>query len=279
MINKRISVRHVIAKVLADNDVQEDTLRINDLIEWVAEALERIGYFLELDNKVAGKGGEELLTVAGYQAELPTGLYDIVQAAFSLCEEGPWHAMRMSSGSFDNVRGTTVVDNTDPQNPTTTVEDEKPGTTSFTHNIVYTLKPGYIVTNIKEGYIMLSYRSIPLDDEGYPLVPDDSGFIDALYWYLTMKLLYPKWVMGKVRDAVYYNARTSWNYYSKQAYGNSMMPDPDMLESIKNTWTRLVPELGDHNGFYSTTGQQQEIYNQTNKGYVNNDHARAKWWI
>ena len=279
-INNRLSVKNIIAKVLADNDVQEDTLRISDLITWSAEALARIGAFLELDHKVSGKGGEPLIEVANYQAQLPTGLHSIVQAAISLTDESPFHAMRRSSGSFDTVRGNTVItDNTDPQNPVYGTEDEQPCETSFTRDFVYTLKPGYINTNVKEGYIILSYRSIPLDEDGYPYIPDDPGFEDALYWYLTMKLLYPKWVLGQVRDAVYFNARQSWNYYSKQAYGNSMMPDADMIDSIKNTWNRLIPEMGDHNGFYSTTGERQEIYNQTNYSYATNYNTRAKWWI
>jgi hypothetical protein len=274
MINKQISVRYIIAKVLADNDMQEDTLRINDLIEWCAEGLMRIGAFLELDTIVTGKGGEPLLEVSNYMAALPSDFHSIIQVAISKDETGPFQAMRMASGSFDSSRGITIEDTDDDDDETTTYTTiaEKPFQTSFTNDLVYTLKPGYITTNQQDGYLMLSYRSIPLDEEGYPYIPDDPGFEDALYWYLTMKLLYPKWVLGKVRDAVYYNARMSWNYYSKQAFGNSMMPNLDMLESIKNTWTRLIPELGDHNNFYSTTGQAQNIYNQTRRRYATNNY-------
>ena len=280
MIKNRISIKNIIAKVLSDNDMQEDTLRINDLIEWSAEAMSRIGAFLELDHNVAGKGGEPLIEISNYQAQLPTGIHSIVQAAISSDEDGPYHPMREASGSFDTVRGDTIlVDDSDPLNPVYDSSDETIGQTSFTHDFVYYLKPGYIATNIKDGFIMLSYRSIPLDEDGYPYIPDDPGFEDAVYWYLTMKLLYPKWVLGQVRDMVYFNARQSWNFYSKQAYGNSMMPNADMLESIKNTWNRLIPEMGDHSGFYSTTGERQEIYNQTNYSYAGNNNNRVKWWI
>lgn len=280
MISKQISVKYVIAKVLADNDMQEDTLRINDMLEYAAEAIERIGAFLELETKVAGKGGEPLLELANYQTALPTGIHSVIQAAYSESGEAPFYPMRTTSGSFDTVRGDTVVDTDDGLgNITYTTEDETVGETSFTCDYTYNIKPGYLVSNQQDGYVLLAYRTIPLDPDGYPYIPNDPGFLDAVYWYITMKLLYPKWVLGQIRDEVYYNARRSWNYYSKQAYGNSMTPSADMLESIKNTWNRLIPELGDHNGFYSTTGQEQIIYNQTNNGYATGYNNRNEWWF
>jgi hypothetical protein len=55
--------------------------------------------------------------------------------------------------------------------------------------------------------------------------------------------------------------KTSWNYYCKQAYGEAMMPSTDELESIKNTWHKLYPEFDDHDTFFSTSGDEQILYN------------------
>ena len=130
-----------------------------------------------------------------------------------------------------------------------------------TFDYTYVMTPGYIKTNQSAGYIMMAYQAIPTDNEGFPLIPDDASFFEALYWYITMKLMYPKWVQGSVRDGIYFDARRSWNYYCKQAYGNALMPNKDQLESIKNTWNRLVPELNEWNTGFSTLGQRQIIYN------------------
>lgn len=268
MIYSQTTIKEIIAKVLADNDIQEDTTRLYDMYSWAFEALERIGAFPELETKVAGKGGEPLIEIANYQAQLPDNMHSLVQVAYAREWDGPFYPMRKTSGSFDQVREFTTIDEQDPQNPVYGTKDELKDVMSFECDLVYSLVPGYIKTNQKEGYLLMSYRTIPTDDEGYPYIPDDAGFQDALYWYITMKSLYPKWVTGQIRDSVYFNARTSWNFYSKQAYGNSIMPDADELETIKNTWLRLIPELGDHNGFYSTTGQEQHIRNQTNRNYA-----------
>jgi hypothetical protein len=126
----------------------------------------------------------------------------------------------------------------------------------------YLITSNYIKTNVESGFIMMAYQAIPTDSKGYPMIPDDSSFIDAIYWYITMKLYYPKWVAGQIRDSVYYDARRSWNYYCKQAYGNALMPNVDLMESIKNSWNRLVPELNEHATGFSTLGQEQYIYNK-----------------
>jgi hypothetical protein len=126
----------------------------------------------------------------------------------------------------------------------------------------YLVVPGYIKTALKEGNLMVSYQAIPVDDDGYPMIPDDESFEEALYWYINMKLTYPEWKAGRVRDAIYYDARSSWNYYRKQAYGNAMMPNIDQLEAIKNAWLRLVPEINEHADAFTSLNERQTIYNK-----------------
>jgi len=270
MLYDTVSIRQVIAKVLTDNDFHEENHRIADMIEWASEALEKIGAFPQLEIKVAGKGGEPLLKIENYQALLPIGLHSIIQAVYTPEENqsSPYYTMRYGSGSFDAVTGMTVHNVNDPADPTDdtyTTRDEEFLEVNKSTDFTYVVVGKYIKTNIRDGYIMLSYTSIPLDDEGYPSVPNKMSFLDALYWYITMKLYYPKWVNGTVRDGVFFEARRSWNYYRKQAYGEALMPNGDQLESVKNVWNQLVPDLNAENNFYSTVGQEQVIYSQTNR--------------
>ena len=130
-----------------------------------------------------------------------------------------------------------------------------------TDDITYVITSGYIKCNVRNGYIMMAYQAIPTDCDGYPMIPDDISFKEAIYWYINMKLMYPKWAEGRVRDAVYYDARRSWNFYCKQAYGDALMPNADKLESIKNAWVRLIPEIREHSSGFSTLGQEQFYYN------------------
>ena len=138
----------------------------------------------------------------------------------------------------------------------------------MTPHLEYYLKPSdgihdYIVTNVKDGFVKLCYDAQNLDSDGYPLVPDIASYKEALYWYVTMKLKYPEYLRGTLNRDVYYDIRRSWNFYRQQAYAEALMPNnADEMESIKNTWLRLFPEIGEHDTFYSTLNQPQKIYNK-----------------
>lgn len=131
----------------------------------------------------------------------------------------------------------------------------------------YVINGGYIKTNQRDGYLMVSYQAIPLDTDGYPLIPDDESFKEAIYWYIVTKLYYPDWKEGRIRDAVYYDSKRSWNFYCKQAYGNALMPNADMMESIKNTWLRLIPDISAHDTFFTKQGDSEKYFNQDNPRY------------
>lgn len=302
MIYKLTSVKRVIAKVFADLDMKEGDHRISDMIEWAGEGIKKIGAFPTLLSKVTGKGGLPLLEISNYQTRLPSDLVAINQVAYASSEAGPFYPMTYASGSFDHsapndtstssdavIADTQLVDlvmdlygdtyaaallrlNTSPsireqlealltnRLSTNGVRDSYTASGDYT----YLVFPGYIKTQLQEGYLMLSYQAVPVDEEGYPMIPDDESFEEALYWYINMKLIYPEWRAGKVRDAVYYDAKSSWNYYRKQAYGNAMMPNIDQLEAIKNAWVRLVPEIHEHGNAFTTLNERQVIYNQNN---------------
>ena len=260
MIYKNTSIKTVISKVMTDLDMQEESHRIADMIEWISEGLEKIGAFPQFEIKVAGKDGLPALKVTDYRATLPMGMHSIIQVAYSTNEEGPFYNMRHSTGSFEAVPFTTKTLDTDPV--TYSKVDDKAFTTSFTSDLIYSITPGYITTNQKTGYIMLSYNSIPLDEDGYPLIPNLPSYFEACYWYVVMKLKYPDWLNGTLTSEKYYHMQRSWNFYCKQAYGDSLAPNYDEMESIKNTWLKIYPEVNDHSTFYSTSGERQHIYNK-----------------
>jgi hypothetical protein len=271
------------------------------MIEWSGEALEKIGGFPTLETRVCGKDDLPLLVVSNYQSKLPCDFHSMIQVGFTSTGYAPYYPMRYATGSFDsgstvndsNIAANistnedivmlcqTLYDlsyedalesiNTDPLRRAklnallvshSTSSTSGPGPDSSTNDYTYVIKGGYIKTNISDGFIMLAYQAIPTDTENYPMIPDTASFIEAVYWYIVMKLLYPQWASGQVRDAVYADAKRSWNFYCKQAYGNSMMPNgAEQLETIKNTWHRLVQDWSSHDTFFSTMGQEEIVYN------------------
>ena len=100
MIYKLTSSRKVIAKILSDLNIQDEQIRITDMKEWIAEALEKIGAVTQLTYKQSGVDSEPLLVINNFQAKLPEELHSIEQIAYSPNETGPWIPIRQTTGSF-----------------------------------------------------------------------------------------------------------------------------------------------------------------------------------
>ena len=142
------------------------------------------------------------------------------------------------------------------------VVDHKDGT-MFSNELQYTTKPGYINTCMPRGFVKISYYAIYTDEDSMPMIPDLESYKEAIYWYVTMKLMYPKKLKGQISQGDYYDIRNSYNFYRKQAYAEAMMPTVDDLTTISNIYNKLYPEINDQDTFFSTSGDEQNIYNQS----------------
>ena len=309
MIHKLISSKTIIAKVISDLDLSEENLRVSDMQEWIGEAVHKIGGIEEMNQQVSGINDSPILELCNYQTKLPCELNNVLQAAFSFNQDGPWYPMRYNTstmfnsnieGRCDNNRNrrsiqeedlVTVYLNMNRSNQMTREQARSiinsdndlrtvlnkligkkdwrfPAVLSngldFTKDITYSIKPGYLVCNQRDGFIKLAYSYVPRDEYGYVMIPDNESCIEAIYWYIVWKLQYPMYVRGEIPQYVYYDSQRNWNFYRKQAYGNIKMPNIDQWESIKNAWLQVYPIVDSHNEFFSTTGEQQLIYNRNN---------------
>lgn len=269
MIQNYLSSDIIIAKVMSDLDIQEEGQRVTDMREWIFEAIEKIGATTQYNHKESNTEGTPLLKINNYQSPLPDDIYKIKMVAYSRQKNGPWQPMRYNTGSFklfpDKGTPNTFTDKgTQDDNsvyPTLVPKNGTRNTTNFSYDPQYFLKPGYIVTNMKEGFIKLSYSALVTDDRGYPMIPDLASYQEAVYWYVVMKLKYPEYLKGTLPENRYVYIKNRWNFYRNQAYAEAMMPGEGEMISIKNDWLKLVPDVFAEQTFYSTTGQQEHLWN------------------
>ena len=309
MIYNYTTCESVIAKIMADLDISEKNQRITDIREWIFEAVDKIGAPMQYIQKESGADGIPILKMEDYQVPIPSDLAILNGVAFSLNENGPYIPLRTNTGTFKEPKHepkpTCNIPQHDPNNKvleneceTQPVQEEHqpmqyklPTSQSqfYTVNGVkyiekfmlngglkqpsYFIKPGWIVTNQKQGFIKLAYKSIATDGRGYPLIPDLSSYQEAIYWYVTMKLSFPKFMDGTLggrsrnSTGVYNYIQQSWNFYRKQAYAEAMMPTEDNMRSIKNEWNKILPEFDSDDTFFEHIGDKQSIYNDYYYGY------------
>ena len=137
----------------------------------------------------------------------------------------------------------------------------------------YFVKPGWIVLNKPKGFVKLAYKSIATDERGYPLIPDLASYQEAIYWYVIMKLNFPKFLNGSLGGRAKYNFNTyaylqqQWHHYRNQAYCEAMMPNEGEMMSIKNEWNKLLPDVNSDKNLFKSSGEEQTIYNDYYYGY------------
>lgn len=302
MIYKYTKCESVIAKIMADLDSSEVRQRIEDIREWIFEAIDKIGAPMQYIIRESGIDGCPVLKIQDYQVPLPSDLSVLDGVAYSKNENGPWQSMSTQTGLFRSPQIQQINEETtlpvDQNNLAVQQQEQKPEhkpmqykypTTQSQFATVngmkylkdrlnikpeYFIKPGWIVTNMKDGFIKIQYKAIAMDERGYPLIPDMSSYQEAIYWYVVMKLNFSKYLKGKLggkgvnnNGAVYSYLQQQWNFYRNQAYAEAMMPTADDMQNIKRDWNKLIPDWDGDETFFRNIGKQQSLYNDYYYGY------------
>lgn len=305
MIYNFTKCESVIAKIMADLDASEARQRTSDIKEWIFEAIEKIGAPMQYISRQSGVDGCPILKLQDYQTPLPSDLIHLDGVAYSASIDGQYVPCSTQTAIFKTPQKTNikhgVVINTNSQNlakesadiedapnvqhkyPTTQSQINLPKTRVVQDRLYnheheekpeYFIKPGWLVMNKKDGCVKLAYKAIPVDERGYPLIPDLASYQEAIYWYVTMKLSFPKFMKGrlggKLKSAnitIYNYLQTQWNFYRGQAYAEAMMPTPDDMQNIKNDWNKLIPDLDGDDTFFKYIGKEQLTYNDYYNGF------------
>jgi len=285
-INKTTSSKAIIRKVFRDLNPSSDNW-IEDAIEWIGEALEHIGAAAQLEKKLC------LVHINDFKGVLPADLYYVNQVSVN-SSVNPSIATELDEllAKVDDIYY--LLENNPAQDLTYQLRDfnsrilvleniytsAETGlvplsycTTNFPQNIdcpncsntltnyrdCYYLESDWVKTSFQKGKVCLSYMAFPTDDEGYPLVPDDISFKEAMFWYIHKKIL----LSGEsiTNNGVdYLFADQQWKYYCTQARNAANYPDIGRMESFMNQWVRLIPNINRYDEGFDTLGARENLY-------------------
>jgi len=127
------------------------------------------------------------------------------------------------------------------------------------HEYTYTVQKGIIFTSIPSGYVQISYRGLPIDDDGYPLIPNEQKTLLAIEYYILHRFIEPLWIIGKITDKAFSYIEQKRHFYMGGADTSLKLQSPDHLESIMNSINRLIINDSAHSNFYRGSGQQERI--------------------
>lgn len=124
----------------------------------------------------------------------------------------------------------------------------------------YAVDHPYIRTSFKSGSICLAYIRQPLDERGWPMIPDNVSYTEAMKRYLVYKLKYSEFLTGKIHPNVYMKLEDDWHWYCAQARGKMNMPDTiDKMQNLLNQRKRLIPNENRYYGFFGNLNTPEKL--------------------
>lgn len=105
----------------------------------------------------------------------------------------------------------------------------------------YKIVQDTIQVAIQHGHVNLDYLAFPLDEEGFPLVPDKVQYSTALFWKVAMQLAIRGDLVNKELSIATCVSR--WNWYCRQAGATGQLGDGQFAARFASLFTSRIPIL------------------------------------
>lgn len=223
-----ISIK-VILDDLLDNPLLQN-LTLERVVSYTVDFIRKVGMPKVYENKVAA------LEIQDYRAVLPCDFHKVIQIRTANGSEAL--VLRESMDSFHFAEKKTMP-----------------------CNLTYKIQGKVLYTSFKEGTVELSYESIPVDSDGYPMIPDNSSFKEALELFITKKRYRVLLDTGKIKGDIYSSICQEYAFAVGQAQTSLIAPTLDEMEAISNMWNTLVPQIHEHGTGFVNTGTKELLRN------------------
>lgn len=278
MIYNMEKLDRVINKIVTDLGLGQYPIPYNDFVEWIADGLQHIGAYYQFLEK------ECHVLIQDYQGLLPCDLYK-VKRMLGGCSisSGPGgfygntliktlEAAGVEYESLPAYERFAIVATAGLSRPGDDIINGIANRLQHNKNLLgnvsankftnadYNINLNKITTGFQYGVIQLQYLAFPVDERGWPLVPDDVSYRDALFWKVAYHLSMrdPSILKNeRMKDMEY--CRQMWNKYCVQARASANMPDLAMYERLKNNWLKLYNTTDDDVTLYRNIGKQQHL--------------------
>lgn len=205
-------------------------------VEYAVDFIQLMGTPALYDEKTA------IVEVNNWRGELPCDFHQMIQVRVAPSQRngymfGSTPTYRYSGYSFH-------------------MSDSKPGEGSLT----YKVQGMIIFTSTKDTDLEIAYRAFAVDDEGYPLLPDNTSFLRGLENYIKVQWFTILFDMGKINAAVLQNAQNEYAWAAGDAYAEFSRLDLDKAETLFNSFATLLPRNNEHwKGFFTNGAKEAWI--------------------
>lgn len=133
-------------------------------------------------------------------------------------------------------------------------------------DFTYKIQGNKIYTSFREGTIEMSYMAMPMDEEGYPMIPDNSKFTRALEAYIKKQWFTILFDLGKLQPQILQNTQQEYAWAVGACESEFKHLTLDKAESFYNMWRSSLLSIKQHNTSFKSLGGSNIKY--SNKIYV-----------
>lgn len=115
-----------------------------------------------------------------------------------------------------------------------------------TGELTYMIQGMVIFTSTKDIDVEIAYTAFAVDDEGYPLLPDNPSFLRGLENYIKMKWFEIKFEMGEVSQSVMDRVDREYAWSAGDAQSEFSRLSLDEAATLFNSFKTLLPRNNEH---------------------------------
>lgn len=225
-----INIREVLSRILRHPLLQD--ISLEQAIQYTIDFIGIFGMPKSYQDK------EEVLHIEDFRAKLPCGLISINQ--IKECKTGI--CLRSMTDTFmprehhDRVTGYGL-----PQ------------------ELSFKTQGQVLYVSFKTGDVLVSYKAIPIDKDGFPLLIDNPVFLKALEAYIKKEEFTILFDIGKITPAVLQNTQQQYAWLAGQLQSEFTIPSISEMESIKNSWCTLIQKVSEFDSGFKSLGDKEKI--------------------
>ena len=114
-----------------------------------------------------------------------------------------------------------------------------------------------IITSFPEGKVIIAYKAIPVDDEGLPLLINNTKYLKALELYVKCQLFTMLFDEGKITQQVLNHTEQEYSWAAGQLEEEFKTPSVAEMQSITNMIHQILPRNNEFYNRFETLGNKE----------------------
>lgn len=133
------------------------------------------------------------------------------------------------------------------------------GYTVYDQEMTFKTQNRVIFTSFPCGRILIAYKSIPVDENGFPLILDNPVYLRALEAFIKKEVFTILFDQNKVSAQVLQNAAADYAWRAGQLQNEFVIPSVSEMEALQRSWCTLLQRTTEFDDGFKNLGNREYI--------------------